>query len=138
MTKYWIFMTKDQYRTNRYNNSMSDVDWMRTKYVKFFVQVRTVVWKVVDVKLSRDRPSWQNGGHGEERGDGGTLRPTKRKFVRSTNASGRATKRQVDSLFICVHSSIDILLFLILPTWKLAFVVNIFCITLSISLKIKM
>lgn len=53
-------------------------------------------------------------GDKERRGEvEGTLRPTKRKFVRSTNASGRATKRQVDSLFICVHSSIDTLLFLI-------------------------
>lgn len=44
------------------------IEWGRCK---FFVQVRVVVWKVVDVKLSRDQPSWQNGGQGEERGGGG-------------------------------------------------------------------
>lgn len=40
-----------------------------------------------------------------------TQQLTKRKFVRSTNVSSRATKRQVDSLFIHTHFAIDSFIF---------------------------
>lgn len=62
---------------------------------------------------------WARGG-GEGTHTASQL--TKRKFVRSTTGSGRATKCQVDSLFIYAHSAMDIINFLLLATkWQFTF-----------------